>query len=423
MNIIEYFRLAFASLRERKLRSALTILGLVIGPAVIVALVAATTGFSLSVQEQFNKMGVTTIMVMPATQSVKLTDADVQIIQRMHDVAHAMPFYMIAGTVKNGGKVVSMSLIAMETSKLTTLMPDLKLAEGKLPGTADVAGAVIGYSLSHPSDPDMKPIRLYEIITAQVVPSGGQKALTRSFLVEGGLASFGQGIFLNPDQTIFVSLITGRMLTKSTHYTGIYVIASTSDKVSGVIDAITNRYGDDVRVIAISSILNIIQTITGGISIILSSVAFISVIVAFIGIMTTMFTTVVERTREIGLLKALGYKKRDVLMVFLSESILTGLIGGIIGAVLGYGLSFGIVSFFKTGFSFQGGGQVRGLGQAGGQGMGAGAMGGFLDFTPVISPELIALAIFMSLGVGALAGMIPAWRASKLDPVVALRKE
>ncbi|MBO3803193.1 MAG: FtsX-like permease family protein, partial [Candidatus Brockarchaeota archaeon] len=121
------------------------------------------------------------------------------------------------------------------------------------------------------------------------------------------------------------------MLSKSIYYTGVFVVASGTDKVDGVIDSIIGYYGDDVRVIAVSSILSIVQTITGGITVILSSVAFISVIVAFIGIMTTMFTAVVERTKEIGLLKALGFKARDVMMVFLSESILTGIIGGVIG--------------------------------------------------------------------------------------------
>jgi len=428
LNLTELFMLAFASLRDRKLRSSLTILGLVIGPAVIVALVGITQGLSTAVADQFSKMGVTTMMVMPARQAVKLSTNDIQRINRMPDVAEVMPFYRVAATLKYGGKNTAVVIMGIETEKLQFLFPGISVSEGRVPPSTDITGAVIGYSLAFPTDPEATPIKIYQLVTAQM-PSGepGGQPTSRSFLVEGSLASFGQGLFINPDDTIFIPIIAGRMLTKSIYFSGIFVVASGPDKVNGIIDSILNYYGDDVRVIAISSILSIVQTITGSITIILSSVAFISVIVAFIGIMTTMFTTVIERTREIGLLKALGFKGRDILMVFISESVLTGIFGGIIGVGLGYVLSYGIVALFKGGgfgFGFQGESQVRGLGGMEGMGGGGGGTGfNMLDLTPVIGPELILVAILMAITVGAIAGLIPAWRASRLDPVVALRTE
>ncbi|MEM2886230.1 MAG: ABC transporter permease, partial [Thermoproteota archaeon] len=332
MDPAELFKLAFESLRDRKLRSALTILGLTIGPAVIVALVGVTQGFSVAVSDQFSKMGVTTIMVLPASQNVKLSSSDVQRIHKIRDVAQVIPFYRLVATLKHGGKSTAVVIIGIETEKLQSLFPGIRVREGRVPAPTDISGALIGHSLASPKDPEAKPIKIFQLITIQIMPElSGGKAVSRSFLVEGSLSSFGQGLFINPDDTVFIPLTSGRMLSKSIYYTGVFVVASGTDKVDGVIDSIIGYYGDDVRVIAVSSILSIVQTITGGITVILSSVAFISVIVAFIGIMTTMFTAVVERTKEIGLLKALGFKARDVMMVFLSESILTGIIGGVIG--------------------------------------------------------------------------------------------
>lgn len=424
MKLTELFGLAFASLRDRKLRSALTILGLIIGPAVIVALVGVTQGFSLAVSEQFNKMGVTTMVVVPASQSVKLSSSDVQRIRGMKDVAQVIPFYRIVATLKHGGRSTAVIIMGIETEKLQSLFPGIRVSEGRIPVSSEISGALIGYSLAFPTDPKVAPIKVFQLITVQIPPEEpGGKIASRSFRVDGTLTSFGQGLFINPDDTVFIPLTAGRMLTKSVYYTGIFVVASGPEKVDGVIDSIIDCYGDDVRVIAVSSILSIVQTITSGITTILGSIAFISVIVAFIGIMTTMFTAVVERTREIGLLKALGFKARDVMMVFLSESILTGIIGGIAGAAVGSVLSHVIVAIFKGGMGFNlQEGQLRGLGGMGGGGMGG---GGFstLNFSPVIGPDLLLASILMSIVVGGLAGLIPAWRASKLDPVVALRKE
>jgi putative ABC transport system permease protein len=250
-------------------------------------------------------------------------------------------------------------------------------------------------------------------------------------VVRGIFAAFGQGFLINPDNTIFVSLATGESMIHTSSYSGVVVVATSPDTVSEVTSEIAAQYGNQVRTTAVSSILTTIQSVTNGIGTILGSIAGVSVLVAFIGIMTTMFTTVVERTKEIGVLKAIGYSSGNILSVFMVEALVTGFVGGVIGAIAGAGLSYFIIGFFGRGINLGGislgggggGGTVSRGGGAAAARTAAATSPATLNITPAISPELLLLAVGLASGVGLLAGLLPAWRASRLTPVEALRKE
>lgn len=413
---------AFNALRDRKLRAILTIIGIIIGPATIVALLGATEGYSQSISAQFESMGATTIMVNPS-RDVSLTARDVEKIQKISDVQSVIPYYRVSATLTySGGESITASVIAFDMDSLKVIFPSITIADGRLPKQSEFTTAVIGYQLANPSDPETTPIKLNQIVTTSGSTSSqpgmgmgmemGTTVATRSLRVVGVLGEFGQGLFVNPDDTIFVSLGAGRLLTSSTDYSGLYVIATKADAVTSVTEEISNIYGNDVRVITVSSILSTVESVTESLSTMLVSIAAISVVVAFMGIMTTMFTSINERTREIGIIKALGHSSRTVLLCFLTEAILTGFIGGIIGSLIGAAASYFVVSMFGGGgFGFGGFGSRPGASQA------------TSVITPVITPELILAAILMATAVGALAGIIPAWRASRLTPVEALRHE
>jgi putative ABC transport system permease protein len=238
--------------------------------------------------------------------------------------------------------------------------------------------------------------------------------------VKGVLSEFGVGLFISPDDTLFIPLESGRLLTGTTHYTGVFVIASSREVVNEVTNSISNIYGNKVRIQAVSFILSTIQSITSSVSTILASIASISVIVAFMGIMTSMFTSVYERTREIGVAKAIGYTNTSILLFFLGEAVLTGLIGGTIGSAVGAVFSNFLLLLFSGGIRFGGPGGFTHP-PVGGQA--APTPQTSLQITPVITPQLLLLAILMATAVGALAGLVPAWRASRLTPVEALRHE
>lgn len=434
-------KFAWKAMKDRKLRTALTIMGIVIGPATIVALLGATQGFSNAVAAQFEKTGTTSIFVNPAGRGATITASDLAIYQNMTGVRAVVPFWLNQGSVTQGSQVAAVQILSADFSKLGLVLPGLNLSAGAYPGSNDLGGAAVGYSVAYPNVVGATNTTVGQLVTVTFSEFGGFGGTgatgVRTFAVRGVFDQFGQGFLINPDNTIFVSLETGQSMLHTNYYTGLVVVATSADTVSEVTSEITAEFGTSVRVTAVSSILSTIQSITSGIGTILGSIGGISVLVAFIGIMTTMFTTVVERTKEIGVLKAIGYSSGNILSVFLVEALVTGFLGGVIGAGTGVALSYLIVSVFSRGFSFGGGGGGGGgFGGGGGNVVnGAAAKGaavatraapsatGTLTIVPSISPELIILAVGLASAVGMLAGFLPAWRASRLTPVEALRKE
>jgi putative ABC transport system permease protein len=166
-------------------------------------------------------------------------------------------------------------------------------------------------------------------------------------------------------------------------------------------------------VISSTAVLNIIGSVFSVIQLFLVGIAAISLLVAGIGIMNIMIVSLIERTREIGILKALGMKSRTVLLIFLGESMIIGLIGAVVGIGLGWGLANIVAVLFSGGglFSGIGGGQTASVGTAG------------LNIVPVLTPTVLLGALGFGIGVSVIFALYPAWRASKLKPVDALRYE
>jgi putative ABC transport system permease protein len=155
--------------------------------------------------------------------------------------------------------------------------------------------------------------------------------------------------------------------------------------------------------------LSSVESITSQMTLFLGSIGAVSLFVAAVGITNTMFVSVMERTREIGILKALGYRPKQIMGMFLSEAILSGIVGGVGGTILGYALSFMIGGALPMsgGFGMPGPGQTRSS----------------TTLTPVFTPELIAFSLLFPIGIAVLAGLYPAWRASRMNAVVALKYE
>jgi putative ABC transport system permease protein len=321
---------------------------------------------------------------------------------------------------------------------------------GSYPSSTDLAGAIIGNSVAYPDITDAINVTVNQVLSVSNVGRGfsfgptfgtvsNTASTTKSFIVRGILNTYGQGFLISPDTAVFVPLAEGEALLHSYDYTGMMVVGSSNAVVNNVDSELTALYGNDVRITSVSSILSTITSVTQSTGTLLEAVGSISVLVAFIAIMTTEFTSVIERTKEIGILKALGATSRTIMFNFISEALMTGFIGGLIGAALGSGLSFFIIGLLASNSRISGvpssTSAARRIGGGGGGGVFFSTGGGGFAaatpaassttaataITPALTPELILLAIALATIVGGLAGVLPAWRASKLPPVEALR--
>ena len=420
----DIFKLAFKALRDRKLRSFLTILGIMIGSAIILALIASSSGLSAGVQGQVSKIGANTLTVSSArqffggssggggAQGYQLSQQDVNTIKSFQGVSDVIPYYSQRATVSYGSNSIEdAELIGLDTSALSTMYKGLSLYSGSMPDPYDPSAAAVGYSIAFPTG-SSDQLTLNQMIS---ITLGGSSSGSLTFLVRGVFSAYGSVLFSNIDDTIFISLQSAQILLKTQYFSGLYVITDTAGDVTTVQQEIETYYGTQVRVMNAGSMVSSVESITSQMTVFLGSIGAVSLFVAAVGITNTMFVSVMERTREIGIMKALGYKPKQIMGLFLSEAALSGVVGGVGGTILGYVLSF-MIGGSLSGFS--------GFGMGGGPpGQTSSTSASSTSFTPVFTPELIAFSLLFPIGIAVLAGLYPAWRASRMNAVVALKYE
>jgi len=410
LRIPDYFHMAFKALKDRKLRSILTVLGIVIGSAMIVALVASTSGLSASVSSQINKMGVTTLNVVSTSTRTPIKDEDVAVVREFIGVKDVIPYFSRRLSINYGTNTLSVSLVGLDQAKLQDLYKGLEISDGTIVDGYDPTGVVVGSAIANPPSNTFPPVGMNEMIALQGTATGRGAPPSYTFIVKGILAPYGAVGFMNLDETVFTTL-AARTIFSVNYYTGLYVIAESPSVVDSVIESIQNYFGGNARVFSSTALLQTVQSITTQLTIFLGSVAVVTLFVAAVGITNTMFVSVMERTREIGILKALGYSPKQILSLFLAEAALTGILGSIFGTILGVILSYLIGGGIPS-FSFR----PPGPGARPGQSQ-------TTSYSPVFSPELILFSLIFPIGISILAGLYPAWRASRMNAVAALKYE
>ncbi len=407
MNIIESTRVAVRSLKANKLRSGLTMLGMVIGVAAVIALVAVGSGAQAQVTAQFEGLGSNLLTIssgaisfrgvsMGAASAQSLTNDDVVAIVRLASSVSAIaPEYSISAQAVYGNKNTQTTALGVTPEYLT--VRNWQVARGRFIDSLDLTNqakvAVLGATVAE---------ALFG--GALVDPLGKTIKINRqNYQIVGILASKGLGGFQNLDDQMFIPLSTAQIKfggAGNTSLQAINVQVVSADKMEWAKAELTAilraRHGlaagqpDDFTVFDQTQIVETIGEVTQTFTVLLGSIAAISLVVGGIGIMNIMLVSVTERTREIGIRKAVGAKRRDILAQFLAEAVVLSLLGGVVGILVGYG-----------------GAQVV-----------APLLGGT---RALVTPGSVVMALSVSISMGLFFGTYPASRAASLHPIEALR--
>jgi putative ABC transport system permease protein len=417
MRASDTIRWGTKGISQRKLRAALTILGIMIGTAAIIALTSQTQGIQVSIIGEIDKLGSNSITIRPTSSSVIFTQADVDTIAQIPGVSEVVPMMQSVVRVYGSGGARPFSVIGLSPEEFDKLVPDAEFSEGRGYTSDSYSEILIGQNVENPQDMTTP----FLIVGQSVSLEYGSAGLRREAQVVGSLASYGFSM-ISVDDSIFMTVGGLSALTGKSSYSAIYVKTSGSNADTSVTEYLKAMYGTTVSIISVSQITEIVSTIVGLLTVLLGAIAGISLFVAGVGIANIMFVSVVERTKEIGVLKALGFKGKHILSLFLTEAALLGVIGGALGILTGVAISF-VVPYLFTGSMGSGSFSSGGTGGFGGSAGSSGQMVSAFGYSPVFSPELVALVFLFAVVLSVIAGYYPARRASKMSPVDALRHE
>lgn len=389
---IQSLKMALASIVGNKARSFLTMLGIIIGVASVIILTGIGEGSTKAITDQLASMGTNLITVsmsrrMGGTRSIKIDDV-VEFSEENDDlVSSVSPYLSSSATIKSGGNNCSSMLDGVdstyETIKNVELLSGRFISDTEVDNRANVA--IVGTYIKEELFGGMDPI-------GETIKINGQ-----IFTIIGMYDEVGDSTETSQDNKVTIPYTTASRLIKNKYISTFYVSAASDETVEDAVDALelfmTKKLGtsDGFSVSSQKEMLETMNEMTGVMTNMLAGIAAISLLVGGIGIMNIMLVSVSERTREIGIRKAIGAKTSDILLQFLIESTVVSCMGGIVGILFGVGAGGGV--------------------------------GKLLDIDFVTKTSMVVLSFAFAIAVGVFFGLYPAQKAAKLNPIEALRSE
>ena len=418
MKISEIFKLSLEAMKERKARSALTIIMVLVGCSLMIALNGISTGQSEFVKKQLNTLAPNILFVnngqrsfrggadTSQTPSIVINSIVVDRIKSLPFVSDVVPAYQAQVTLDAAGNVISTSVIATDPQKIYLVSPSLELIPGSSIQPNNPSSIIVGDSVANPPGKSTPFVTLGQTVRATYnyvdQDTGKQEDISKSFVVSGIIAPTGNNRL---DSAVIINTASGDSLfNKGGKFDQMIVAADSGDYVPTVQNEITSLYGTNIGIITPKAILQAREQFTSGNNSFIQNVAFIALFVGAIGIVTTLYNAVTERIAEIGTIKAIGASRFFILLMFLFEALMIGLIGSTLGVI------FGIVG-------------AHALSSVGGPRPGFGRGGGIQSsIAPIFFPNDIIDVWLISVVLSVIAGLYPAWKASGLSPVLALKK-
>ena len=387
VNGLQTLKMALKSIKANKIRAFLTMLGIIIGVSSVIVMVAIGQGSTKEVQDQIGSLGTNVLTVTVTGSDVTFKEADAKQLEVVNGIKEIAPTVSGRVTVKNGKINTQVSMIGTTSSYLD--VRDLQLQSGRFIADLDHDNhskiAVLG------SDTAQTLFGLGDPVGESVKVNG------TSYKVVGVLKSVGSSLGTSGDNTIIVPLSTGQRLASTTNIGTTYVKVENEDMINFISSRIESTMysivgdADSYSVSSSKDLMETASSVNETMTLMLGGSAAISLIVGGIGIMNIMLVSVSERTKEIGIRKAIGAKRENILLQFLIEAVVLSSLGGIIG--VGIGVISAQIFTIATGT------------------------------TIAYSIPVMLLSFVFSLLVGVVFGVFPANKASKLDPIQALRYE
>jgi putative ABC transport system permease protein len=423
---------SFGAIRLRKLRAGLTTLGVVIGIAAIVALLSITQGLQATITRQLQTGFATNTLIVSTGAGVggglgggagggvnsgfKLLASYAGKIDTLANVDNSTPVIQRSGQISFGGKVLNATIVGVELPVYESIYSSTFEAEtGALPANPGNGTIIVGQRVSDPGDNGTLFCGAGDTVQLTWVNATFNSSVTETYTgnvtaVLNEIGGFGIGGL--SDYNVYIPLSQAETFFGTNQCNSIIVQLNSDEQatIDSVSSQIKDAFSGLVSVTSATAVLNILSSVFSLIQLFLGGIAAIALLVAGIGIMNIMIVSLMERTREIGILKALGMKNRTVLSVFLSESVIIGLIGAVVGIASGWVLA-NLVALFIG----RRGGLIATANQT--------AASTRMTISPLLTPTVTLLALVFGVGVSAVFALYPAWRASKLKPVEALRYE
>lgn len=413
MNPKDLFLLSFEALVDRKVRTLLTILMVVLGSSLVVVLNGLSAGQAAFLEQQFNTLAANVLFVgsgqrslssyaSSTSNSIIINDVIIQKIKTLPNVSDVIPVYSGSVQMNSQGLTQRASITAINPSKLTIELPNLAYVDGSTINPGDRSSALVGDTIVNPPGSDTAFVTLGQTIkaTATYTDSSGSHTIVKNFVITGILKPSGN---TRIDSSLIINLDAGNeLLHKQNRYDQVIIAATTPDDVDTVQQEITGMFGKTLSATTPKAIMAVRQQAASGNAAFILMVGIIALVVGAVGIVTTLYNSVTERIREIGTMKAIGAQNTEILALFLVEAALIGIIGASLGMIIGIGGGY-IMSIVTTTAPAGGGPPVH--------------------IPPIFVPMDLLKVWLLSLGLSVLAGMYPAWKASKLSPMVALRRE